>query len=236
MKDQDLVEEFGLSYQTGAYWVFIVSSDAVSCETQRKEMINICGQIFNSFEGFYTPNLIEHNTQTYEREADTPFRGGEMNQSASRNAPNDNLKIELRSSGGITFSELVGSFPARSNPHRRITYVNFSSGTTTMQVDSRAVPVGGYELEDEPAGFDPLQIIVYTDYNFPRPSLSELGIDRANWIHVITHSQIWFEESKVGQKNRASLEESFERLVTNLDVVFIEYDREDGPRRELYLD
>jgi hypothetical protein len=199
-------------------WVLIVPSDAKLCSAQSSEILEICGDIFDSFNGFITPTAIDYNLFLFSENIPIP---------TSRTETNDKLELleqKLEIDSGIEYIDLFDSAQYSENHTRWIPFIDFSRNRILVRLEDGGHNIDrnglclayrrGQQTDREPMS-DPLKLNIWhvpVDDNQTHNSAFEFQIS------VQIYSDIWFEDSAIGEMNRDLLTAFFERLMETLDV------------------
>lgn len=227
-------------------WTFFLESTANSCVEATDEVVEALNGVYTSFDDFIMPIDVWITKQNYNNESGSPYshRGAQAHQVN---------RSRVTSEDGVSFQDIKVTLPdCRSNLETsRISYIRFYRMNVKIKLDD-----GEYRLGQFGEGRSRVQ--QYRDV--PKPEISETGhppdllrIDISHlsddqidpngdhesdcfYIFVESNTDIWFEDSDIGRKNRERLLAFFERIVDNLPVYKIKQDTVSVPSKTIELD
>ncbi|WP_132061021.1 hypothetical protein [Halorussus amylolyticus] len=192
-------------------WVFKTVSDAEP-SANIEEAVSLVNDLLASFDGFVCPTNTEYVLWIPEPDSD-----GDVPVTGKIESPNGltaaEITTELReyTDGGTgTFRRLT------INGNR--TRIDLKDGEHLIDATSdRYRQWTGEEVIDQSPVEDVFRIDVF--YN-------DSSDDRCNYyqIAVWTYTDIWFEDTELGERNRERLAVALDRLVDALDVICVDFE------------
>lgn len=192
-------------------WVFKAFSDA-GPSGNVEESLSLCEQLFAAFDGLVFPTRLEYVLWVAGTDSDEKVP----------------IADEIESVGGITSDELVAEFQSHEGSEggtfRRLTIdgtrtrIDLVDGEHLIDLTSdryRSWTDDG--IGDQPPAEDPFKIEVF--YN-------EGPGDAPNYYQIVvrTYTDIWFEDTEVGERNRKRLATALDSLYGRIDAKSAELD------------
>ncbi|SNZ15125.1 hypothetical protein SAMN06269185_2387 [Natronoarchaeum philippinense] len=199
------------------YWALVVPSDAKTCEEQTREMTALCEQLFDTFGEFLTPTEIEFHVPCFPP-------GHELPASRSDDAKIKTAHRELRSSSGISVDDVLSATRINDCPSRWLPLISFNGAKVLVELEEGPVVAdrNNHTVEyrrkrstDQMPARDPLELELL---HGPNSWKSEIKSEFVTSVMVRTVSDIWFDDSELGQANARNLAAFLERIDQTLSV------------------
>jgi hypothetical protein len=228
MKNRDFIE---IDTDVGAFWCFTIPSNATNCTEATEETIEHCRELFRCFDGFIIPTRIECTLLYYDGEETDPRR-------ISREEFTDRERPSVQSEDGISFDQFSDIIPGESTDPMCIATVDFKHNNIAVHLKDEVSFIGQAgqshsQLRPSDPYLDPLRITLRYFPNREQPDINTKGFHQ---IMIKANSDIWFEQSEIGENNRELITDFFNSIVDALPVEMVEYDRDHGARKKLYFD
>lgn len=199
------------------YWALIVPSSAETCEEQAQEMADLCERLFQTFGEFITPTDIEFHIPCFPSEHELPA------------SMYDDAKIktehkDLHNPEGISVNEARAAMQVNNCPSRWIPKIEFDGNKVLVELENGPVVAdrSNHTVEyrkKEPIGQkptrDPIELSLL---HGPNSWESEIESEFVTSVVVHLLSDIWFEDSELGQANARNLASFLERVEQTLPV------------------
>lgn len=201
-----------------ANWTFLVPSTSNTCSAEADEIIETCSKLFEAFEDFVVPVEATYNLQTFPADSLVP-----TSPNGSPDERIDSQEIVKENEEGIQFETLFEKYSTSSEsayyiPELRINRTKvmmyLESGDVYVDRENHSVFYKGNVPQDQVPTYDPL--------SFEVTHLADLDdVVSTNFVIVIrvrTKTDIWFENTDIGEVNRSRLQALLERIESNLPV------------------
>lgn len=195
-------------------------------------MIDICEQFFQTFDEFLTPTEVEFHIPCF------PL-GYELPASISDDTKLKTAQKTFRNSNGIGFEDVLSATDIEDCPARWLPRITFNGTRVLIELEDGPVLADrtNHTVEykkKQSVGQDPTRdpielVLLHGPNNWVSSSDSEF----ATSIIVRTLSDIWFEDSKIGQENARNLAAFLERIDQTLPVANIDRSMDWQPIEQL---
>lgn len=203
------------------FWALVLPSRARTCEDQATGMIDHCEQLYGTFEDFLTPTEIEFFVHCFPQGQELPVTVTDEERLQA-------IECDLRDENGIQLTEVVDAARVSQQCSRWIPRIGFSGNQVLVELEAGRVYadrtmhtaeyVSGKLLDREPTR-DPLEIVLLHSQNTSHP---EIDSDYVTSVIVSPLSDVWFEDTEIGGKNRRHLSSFLERIDESLPVEVVE--------------
>lgn len=211
------------------HWWFEIRSDVDSCAGAMEETKHLCEKLFDAFEDFITPITVDYYILCYEEATRNPYRSDSDDYS-------EQIDRTISNGNGLDFSDFVNSIPNNLTGDCRISGIKFTQANVQVVLQDGVYSLGEHKhssnREFQPHT-DPLRINLL---HLPNKDISGQYPNGHYRISISARTNIWFEESDIGQKNRDILGSFFDRLVNGLPVTRILYEVPGQSRQEVKFD
>lgn len=204
-------------------WEFYITGKAEKLSETCDEIIEVVETLFAILQGFYIPTKIEYNLLTFPK--DVP--AGETFNSK----PSGGTTRIIQSIEGISFQKLkedVQSIVLPRDGIKNIRGIEIKSGKTKVSlngkdsyIDRNSKEHYKWCLHDEIIEEQPIRDLFEIDIRHCKP---ENGVDTIYAISFWTYTDIWFEDTEIGLKNRNQLGLIFKRLYESFNVIGLFFD------------
>lgn len=209
-----------ISTASGVVWDFVIPAEEMMCSEQATEMTTLVKQLFDTFETFLTPIELEYGIALYAEDRIPPF-GDETVE------PVETIRRKLRDETGVTASDFVTSTRVAQSGARFMPRIPISHNRLQMWFGDDDQFVDRTDcvsyLKGEPVNWeptwDPIELVVlYVPNSHHERSCSEYTFR----IRVSLHSDVWIEQTELGDRNREYLSQFLERIGNIRSVKFVE--------------
>lgn len=199
-------------------WVFVIPSDAERCSEQSREMLETCAGLFDCCEDYIVPTRIKYKSFLFAEDVNIPVERGDTDNKIEA------LEQELESSSGLDFGRLRESIESKCDHTSWIPNVHFPGVKVKLRLENgdkfvdrtrKSHLVVDGEMSTRTPPFDPLRIDVNHVKNSDEPDIDP---EFVTYVKVDLQSDIWFEDSTIGEANRAYLQSFFACLEERLAV------------------
>lgn len=199
------------------YWAFVCPSSAQTCAEQAVEMKTRCEALFESFGEFVVPTELSYHVHSFPE-------GYELPASTEDRERVEVQERQLQSEDGIAVEEFLDSAAVAGQYARWIPIVEFDrlkvkvrleQGEVYADREHHCVGYDGGESLDETPIWDPLTVRIALH---PNTSHSEIDAEYLTSLTVTPRSDLWFEDTDIGEANRMLLSDFLERVDQQLPV------------------
>ena len=210
-------------------WTFCFPSTAMTVRNGKNELLTACDLLFSAFEDFVIPTRVSVNVQKYPR--DTSIECYFNLQGDDELLDTD--KYKLSDPAGVSSQMIRDVIPEnpefdynisrvvveRANIRCFLTdgdiYVNRTENSARYHADE--------VVADRDGVSDPLNISLLFRRNF---GIKEIDSEGIIFVRVVTWTDIWFEDTEIGRKNKKRLQAFFEQITGKLSVEYIRRESE----------
>lgn len=225
-------DHVAISTATAVTWNFIVPSEATTCADQASEMTDICAQLFDAFGDFLTPIGLRYGIAIYSEDREIPYGDGQTE-------PVEEVVQELRDESGITASDFVTSTHVDYPGVRWIPRVGFDNNQLKIRFKDGDRYVDRSDcvayVKRNPVNWnptwDPLEIKVG---HVPNRSYEDIDAEYIYRISVGLLSDVWIEQSDLGEINQTYLSAFLNRLAEA--IAFKQIKRDVDSMSDLWID
>lgn len=215
------------NYDEETQWGFLIQSSVDKCDDQAEEMLKRLSGLFDAFGEFIIPTEVNVSCHTLSE-----------NQPMSKcltEATSSTLERKtIRSEEGIKESDIHKNIQEYQDRTTYIHGITIDRNKVKIELESGIHYLGcddsqyGYpetsQSSDQVPLWEPInpKKLIHNDWE---AGVKE-GYPFSYWLPVGIHSDIWFEDSELGQRNRENLTNFLEAIESNLPVFRV--DREPG--------
>ena len=208
-------------------WTLTIDCEAERIAETYDELLEICDGVFYAAKGFLTPTVVSYALNEFTEDLDT----GSMYDTG----PTSIWKDEIQSTEGLDYEKIaghIGDYAETLGGIVSIAEVKVEAARVAVSLSDRDVEISREteelyrwmnhgELVDRRPVYDPLEITVLRRNEVPsgKPVYK---------VCVDIHSDIWYENDEIGERNRALLADFLRRLYVVLNPRDVDFHAERG--------
>lgn len=199
-------------------WTFVVPSVAEEAAEHGTEIVALCKSVLANCENFLTPTRITTYVRRYDRGTEYPFESDGA-------APHETTESVVEDADGVraeryeTSLDLPRGYPFRIPriyfDHTRVR-VCLEDGLHDADRTQNCFLYSDEERLDQEPTVDPVSVSIAHAQNMDH---SEITADFVYYVEVALNSDLWFEDTGIGQDNREQLRRFLDRLDSEISSV-----------------
>jgi hypothetical protein len=206
------------------YWGFVLPAAGETCTEEVDEIRSICSQLFETFGDFFVPIKLQYYIRLYATDEQIPWE--------SEAEPIDTIERTLIDKNGIDVGDFVTSTQVDQEGAPRIPRIGFERNKVRVRLETgdhladrtnRCTRYRHGEPLERESSWDPVSLTVAQT-----PNTRDSDVDSEYIYHVVVYlqSDLWFEATEIGEKNREYLSAFLERIEKTLPVAKVVRDAE----------
>lgn len=209
--------------QEESSWTFYIAGNARKASETYEEILEITKKLFKIFKGFYIPTKIEYSLLTFSEDLSSS--------EIFNDKPSGGTKKIIQSMDGVHFKNFCEDVQTISIPESKVKHIHgikIDSGKTKFilngiddYVNKNSEYYRGWNydrIRERPPIRDPLWIVI--THSSLKNQNQRVNPDDPAFYEIVfwTRTDIWFEETDIGLKNRNRLGEVLKKIYENFEV------------------
>jgi hypothetical protein len=206
------------------FWGFILPAEAETCSQEVEEFTSNCTNLFGTFNDFLVPIELQYYIRLYATDEQIPWE--------SEAEPIDTIERTLIDNDGIDVDDFVTSTQVEREGAPWIPQIEFDRNKVRVRLETgdhlsdrtnRCTRYQHGEPLERESSWDPITISIS---HTPNRSYPDVDSEYIYQVGFYLQSDLWFEETEIGEKNRDYLSAFLERVENTLPVAKVVRDPE----------